>query len=160
MAGSFKMRKDELRSAQWTWAVLTLLSLGGLLFISYTIMEPLLKGATSDINQLFYKIPIIASAVWLAWFCSRQYGFSTRIREDYAYKYAISMAFEGYKNETKDINADLLERLVELTILNAARCPERIFNTRTNHGSPYNEMFESLTKTIFAKNGKEIKEEE
>ena len=149
MAGSFKKRKDELKWAQWIWAGATLFSLVGLLIISYSIMEPLLKNGLSDINQLFFKIPIFASAVWLGWFCSRQYGFNTRIREDYAYKYAISMAFEGYKKETKDINPDLLEKLIELTIFNTARSPERIFNTKTNPGSPYNEMFDTLTRNMF-----------
>ena len=161
MAGSFKKRKDELKWAQWIWAGATLLSLVGLLFISFSIMEPLLKDGLSDINQLFFKIPIFASAVWLGWFCSRQYGFNTRIREDYAYKYAISMAFEGYKKETKDINPDLLEKLIELTIFNTARSPERIFNTKTNPGSPYNEMFDTLTRNMFgAKREKPEKSED
>ena len=158
MAGSFKKRKDELKWAQLTWAILTILSLGGLLVISYFIMKPLLDGTTININHLFYKIPILASGVWLGWFCSKQYGFNTRIREDYAYKYAISMAFEGYKNEAKEINKELLEKLLELTILNAARSPERIYNTRNNPGSPYNEMIDTIACHLFG--GKKENEKE
>ena len=149
MAGSFKKRKDELKWTQLFWAGMTILSLGGLLYVSYLIMQPLIEGEITDLKVLFYKIPIFASAIWLGWFCSKQYGFNTRIREDYAYKYAISMAFEGFKNETKEVNEELLEKLIELTIFNAARSPERIFNTRSNHGSPYNEMLDSVGRHLF-----------
>lgn len=149
MAGSFKKRKDELKWAQWIWACLTILSLFALMAISYWIMKPLVANGAANLNGLFFKIPMFASTVWLGWFCSRQYGFNTRIREDYAYKYAISMAFEGYKNETREINPELLEKLIELTILNAARSPERIFNSKTNHGSPYNEIIDNLIHNFF-----------
>lgn len=150
MAGSFKKRKDELKWAQWIWAILTIMSLITLIGISCWIMKPLISNGDAELNSLFFKIPMFASAVWLGWFCSRQYGFNTRIREDYAYKYAISMAFEGYKNEAKEINPELLEKLIELTILNAARSPERIFNSKTNHGSPYNEILDSVTQNLFS----------
>jgi len=155
MAGSFKKRKDELRWTQTFWSFMTIVALGGLITVSYFIVEPFLKGQDIDINQLFFKIPIFASAVWLGWFCSKQYGYTTRIREDYAYKYAISMAFEGYKNETREVEGDLLDKLMELTIFNVAKNPVGIFNTKNNHGSPYNEMFETVTRHFFKRKDEE-----
>lgn len=149
MAGSFKKRKDELRWTQFIWASLTIISVGGLIWLSYTLVKPLLNGQDLDLNQLYFKIPVIASAVWLGWFCSKQYGFTTRIREDYAYKYAISLAFEGYKNETREIDEDLLQKLVQLTIINISKSPVNIFDTKSNHGSPYNEMLDNIVKRFF-----------
>ena len=149
MAGSFKKRKDELKIAQTLWALSTVLALGGLIAASYYIVKPIIESGTFEINQLLYKIPVFASCVWLGWFCSKQYGFISRIREDYSYKYAISMAFEGYKNETREVESDLLEKLIELTVLNISKNPVANYNTKHNHGSPYNEMFESLTKRFF-----------
>lgn len=149
MAGSFKKRKDELRWTQFTWAFMTIISVGGLIWLSYSIVKPLLDGQEIYLNQLYFKIPVIASAVWLGWFCSKQYGFTTRIREDYAYKYAISLAFEGYKNETREIDGDLLQKLVQLTIFNISKNPVNIFDTKNNHGTPYNEMFDNIVKRFF-----------
>lgn len=149
MAGSFKKRKDELRWTQFTWAFMTIISVGGLIWLSYSIVKPLLDGQEINLNQLYFKIPVIASAVWLGWFCSKQYGFTTRIREDYAYKYAISLAFEGYKNETREIDEDLLQKLVQLTIFNISKSPVSIFDTKSNHGTPYNEMFDNIVKRFF-----------
>lgn len=152
MAGSFKKRKDELKNAQVLWAISTVIALSGLIAASYLIVKPILDSGDFEINQLLYKIPVFASCVWLGWFCSKQYGYISRIREDYSYKYAISMAFEGYKNEARDVDSDLLEKLIELTILNVSKNPVTIYNTKHNHGSPYNEMFENLTKRFFKSN--------
>lgn len=160
MASSFKKRKDELRWTQIFWSGMTIVALCGLIFVSYFIVEPFLKGEPVELNQLFFKIPMFASAVWLGWFCSKQYGYTTRIREDYSYKYAISMAFEGYKNETREVEGDLLDKLMELTILNVSKNPVSIFDTKNNHGSPYNEMFETLSRNIFKQGKKEDLETE
>ena len=56
------------------------------------------------------------------------------------------MAFEGYKQETMDLDEDLLKRLIELTIFNISKSPVSNFDSKSNHGTPYNEMFESLAK--------------
>lgn len=155
MAGSFKKRKDELRWTQFTWAFLTIISVGGLIWLSYSIVKPILDGQVLNLNQLYFKIPVIASAVWLGWFCSKQYGFTTRIREDYSYKYAISLAFEGYKNETREIDEELLQKLVHLTIFNISKSPVSIFDTKSNHGTPYNEMFDNIVKRFFGNKSEE-----
>ncbi len=147
MAGSFKKRKDELTWPLRFWTTATIVALTGLVLISFLILAPLLKGKI-ELNDLYAKIPIFASCVWLGWFCAKQYGFTSRIREDYAYKYAVSMAFEGYKNETREVDDDLLRTLLELTILNVSKNPISIFDTKSNHGSPYNEAFDTLVKNL------------
>jgi hypothetical protein len=37
-------------------------------------------------------------------------------REEYSFKYAISMAFEGYKKESLDVNEELPDNLLRLTL--------------------------------------------
>lgn len=150
MAGSFKKRKDELTWPLRFWTFATVASLIGLIAVTFFILAPLLKSKV-ELNDLYVKIPIFASCVWLGWFCAKQYGFTSRIREDYAYKYAVSMAFEGYKNETREIDEDLLRSLLELTIFNVQKNPISIFDTKSNHGTPYHEAFENFCKS-FKKN--------
>ena len=140
MAGSFKKRKDELKWIQLAWAISTIVSIAGLLWISYSIVEPIIANQDFNINHILFKLPVFASAVWLGWFCAKQYGFTSRIMEDYSFKYAISMAFEGYKQETMDLDEDLLKRLIELTIFNISKSPVSNFDSKSNHGTPYNEM--------------------
>jgi hypothetical protein len=148
MAGAFKKRKDELKIAHTFWTFATLITLFGLLWLSYSIVAPILHDKSVDIISVFKKFPVFVSAVWLGWFCTKQYGFTARIVEDYAYKYAVSMAFEGYKNASREIDEELLKALLELTILNISSNPVNIFNTKSNHGTPYNETIQEIFKKI------------
>ena len=50
------------------------------------------------------------------------------------------MAFEGYKNETREINEDLLEKLLQMTIGNISINPTSIYDSKSNHGSPWHEF--------------------
>jgi predicted nucleic acid-binding Zn-ribbon protein len=154
MAGSFKKRKDELKWSMFFWQFLTIITLTGLIYLSFVLIKPLI--ADPNWEEIVVKLPIIASCVWLCWFSSKQYGFTARIREDYAYKYAVSMAFEGYKNAAREINDDLLKKLLELTVMNISKNPISIFNTKNNHGSPINEIIDTALEKV---NIKDIKKE-
>ncbi|AGA77651.1 coiled-coil domain-containing protein [Echinicola vietnamensis] len=160
MAGSFKKRKDELRLPLIFWQYFTILTLGLLIYLSFVLIKPLISDPNWE--EIIIKLPILASCVWLCWFSAKQYGFTTRIREDYAYKYAVSMAFEGYKNAAREINKDLLEQLLSLTVLNISKNPISIFETKNNHGSPINEIIDSTLKriNIIGTNGKSEIEKE
>lgn len=147
MAGSFKKRKDELG---WTAAFWIFATISSIIALAYALTE-FKTGKTYSLNQFLTRLPIAAPFIWLGWFCSKQYGFTSRIREDYSYKYAISMAFEKYKNETKEIDEKLLNQLLELTVVNVSSSPLYLYDTKSNHGTPFHEFFESLFKRITGK---------
>ncbi len=46
-------------------------------------------------RSLVMRLPIVIPLVWLAIYAGRNYMMSLRLEEDYAYKKAISRAFEG-----------------------------------------------------------------
>jgi len=109
LAGSFFTRKKELSRALFFWGLGVFLSIGALAVASFILVGPIIKNPDSfNTVAYFTRFPILGALVWLGWFCAKQYGFTTRIREEYAFKYAISMAFEGYKKEAIDVNAELL----------------------------------------------------
>ena len=56
------------------------------------------------------------------------------------------MAFEGYKNATKEINEEMLESLLSLTLQNISSNPLTIYETGNNHGTPINEILSNWTK--------------
>lgn len=145
MAASFKKRKDELSNPYWAWGIATVVTICVLIYSSYSVFT-ILKDKPFSYDYLLVRIPIFASFVWLGWFCAKQFGFVSRIREDYSYKYAVSMAFEGYKNATKEINKEMLEHLLSLTLQNISSNPLNIFESGTNHGTPLNEIISSWSK--------------
>jgi uncharacterized protein YaaW (UPF0174 family) len=54
------------------------------------------------------------------------------------------MAFEGYKNETREINEELLAKLLEVTVANISSNPIILYNSKSNHGSPWHELTDGL----------------
>lgn len=150
MAGSFKKRKDELKFSLIMWGIATIVSIVLLIFISYHVLLEI-KKEDLELTRVIVRLPIFASCVWLGWFCAKQYGFTSRIMEDYSYKYAVSMAFEGYRKATKEIDTDLQLKLLEMTILNISNSPLNIYETSNNHGTPIHEIFKDLPKKIRAK---------
>ena len=153
MAASFKKRKDELSNPYWAWGVATVVTICILIGTSYSVFT-ILKDKPFSYEYLLVRIPIFASFVWLGWFCAKQFGFVSRIREDYSYKYAVSMAFEGYKNATKEINEEMLESLLTLTLQNISSNPLTIYETVNNHGTPINEILSNWTRKGKEKNKK------
>ena len=144
MAGAFQKRKQELKWTSIIWGFLSVVSIGALVFISYLFALAVFDSNSSDIIKHLFKIPSILAGIWLCWFCAKQFGYTIRIREDYSYKYAISMAFEGYKNETREINEELLGKLLEVTVANISTNPIILYNSKSNHGSPWHEITDGI----------------
>jgi hypothetical protein len=144
MAGAFQKRKQELKWTSIIWGFLSVISMGALVCISYLFALAVFDSNSSDILRHLFKIPSILAGIWLCWFCAKQFGYTIRIREDYSYKYAISMAFEGYKNETREINEELLEKLLEVTVANISTNPIILYNSKSNHGSPWHEITDGI----------------
>jgi hypothetical protein len=144
MAGAFLKRKQELKWTAVLWASLSVVAMGILIFISYKFAVDVFNSDGFVFMEQLFKIPAVVAGVWLCWFCAKQFGYTIRIREDYSYKYAISMAFEGYKNETREINKELLEKLLEVTVANISSNPIILYNSKSNHGSPWHELTDGI----------------
>ncbi len=54
--------------------------------------------------EFLNHLPLLGPFIWLGWFSAVQYGYVSRVREDYAFKFAASMAFEGYKKEAREVD--------------------------------------------------------
>jgi hypothetical protein len=140
MAGSFRMRKMELVKPMIIWGTTFFLGVLALSLLAFYKILPLLEQHQFDWYSLIGRLPILAPALWLSWFSVKQYGFIARLWEDYSFKYASAMAFEGYKREAADVNPEMLKLLMEISIINFSNNPLRVYDSKTNHGSPLNEL--------------------
>lgn len=141
LAGAFKTRRDELNTPIGWWIGLFIASIITLIVFSFITVSK--SGPELDWHYLLYRIPLSAPIIWLAWFSARQYGFKTRIQEDYSFKVASAMSFHGYKNEIQE-NSVLTEKLQSIAIENFGNNPLRIYNDNNNHGSPIQELLNKL----------------
>ena len=149
LAGSFYTRKRELGKSLILWGIGTIGSIISLMIISYLLVMPIIENPELfDVYAYLVRLPIFGALIWLGWFCTKQFGYTSRIREEYSFKYAIAMAFEGYKKESLEVNKELLEDLLKLTLNSVATSPVSYFETKNNPGSPANEIAAEVVKKL------------
>ncbi len=149
MAGSFKSRKEELNTPIKVWGIVFVCAILAIFFTGYHFITPALI-STIEVNYLEVAIKtiLVSPFIWLAWMSVKQYGYLSRIREDYAYKYASAMAFEGYKKHAVQIDEKLLKQLIQVSIDNLSQNPIRLFSAKDNHGSPANELMRDVINVL------------
>ncbi|MBZ0112184.1 MAG: hypothetical protein K8J08_06980 [Thermoanaerobaculia bacterium] len=136
MAASFRERKRELGIQLVVWQCVFIGATACIASLSGWLLVPGLESTALDWTWIWSRVAIIAPIVWLAWFAARQYGSTARIREDYAFKYAAAMAFEGHKKAIREVDPDLESRLLELSLSNMAQNPIRLYSMRQESATP------------------------
>lgn len=144
MAASFRERKRELKNPMQYWLLLFALSIVGIVVLGLVYFAPILE--TGKFEQLPFRLALVSPLIWLGWFSAKHYGYTARLREDYAFKEASAMSFEGYKREASESNAEMQEKLLELAINNFSDNPIRIYKGHENHASPLHEMLDKSLK--------------
>lgn len=145
MAASFTERRRQLLWPLGVWVFVFVCAIGGLSYMGLHYIEPVISSA--DWIQLPSRLALTAPLVWLGWFAAKQYGYTTRLREDYSYKEASAKSFEGYKREAGQVDQEMLKRLMETAIQNLGQNPVRIYNGHENHASPAHELLEKALKS-------------
>lgn len=144
MAASFRERKQELKNPMQYWLLLFALSIVGIVVLGVVYFAPILE--TGKFEQLPFRLALVSPLIWLGWFSAKHYGYTARLREDYAFKEASAMSFEGYKREASVSSAEMQEKLLELAINNFSDNPIRIYKGHENHASPLHEMLDKSLK--------------
>jgi hypothetical protein len=145
LAASFTNRRLWLIAPLVGWLTVFGFSIYGLWYIGDQHIVPILNENKSVLWELLpLRLALTAPLIWLGWFSARQYGFTSRLREDYAYKEASSKSFEGFKREAKELDEEMLKKLLDQAIKNLGDNPIRIFDGKNNHTSPTQEFVEAL----------------
>jgi hypothetical protein len=117
-----------------------------------------LTGKTVDptwnetLHGMVMRLPILIPLVWLAIYAGRNHMLSVRLEEDYAYKEAISIAFEGYKREMQGIAAGNstdsapINKLCVNILTAIAERPGRIYDHHNKDITVANEVTEIMAK--------------
>lgn len=159
MAGSFKTRKEELDKPIKTSGIIMTCALVAIGIISFALLYA--SGLTKDIfnwSAFLTKLPVIAPLIWIAWANNKKHDYLMRIREDYAFKYASAMAFEGYRKQVQDTDPALELRLLQLAVENMGQNPIRLFDKKIQT-TPFNELlsnaseaFEKISRSVKSSN--------
>jgi hypothetical protein len=143
LASSFNAQKERFALPQKRWLRTFIWCIGGLVLVALpsflaALGVPILGHSADSTSSevwrgLLMRMPIVIPLVWLAIYAGRNYMLSLRMEEEYAYKEAVSTAFEGYKREMTSIeagdpaNPSPLTRLSANVLAAIAERPGRIY---------------------------------
>jgi len=156
LAHSFNLRGGTFTGPQKRWLNIFVFCLMGLVLVAAPSFYLAVFGDAKAMDWeeilrgVVMRLPIVVPFVWLAIYAGRNYMLSLRLEEDYAYKEAISRAFEGYKREMDKIEAGDAENPTPLTklclnVLTAmAERPGRIYESKQKDLTLMNEAAELL----------------
>lgn len=140
MAGSFKEQMEGLEKPLKDTERNKIIALSAMFITLIGIFTNCFGFLTfSSNNELFSwatKIAIISPLVWIAWIETKKYNILSRIKEDYAYKYASAVAFEGYNRKAGEVSEEMQRKLLDIAINNLGYNPVRLFDSSNIHGSP------------------------
>lgn len=143
LAGAFDAQAQKINSERKIWVGLFLAAIAWLLGVGWYLTKDLDPKAIFDYHNLFRALPFVAPAIWLGWLSARQAGLLARIHQDYAYKAATAVAFEGYKKEAATDEA-LSRQLLETTIRNFGENPIRIYSKSDDHVMPIEQLIATV----------------
>lgn len=105
LATAFREQQGRFVWPQRGWLATFIVAIVALLFFSLLGL-PSADGTWDQMGKhLLNRLPLIGPLVWLAVYAGRHYGLALRLQEEYAYKEAVSAAFEGYKREMSTVAA-------------------------------------------------------
>jgi hypothetical protein len=152
LASSFNAQKTRFSRPQLWWigtfagCILLLFLVALPSFYSAVWGDPTKHTWEMILRGLVMRLPIVIPLIWLAIYAGRNYMLSIRLEEDYAYKEAISRAFEGYKREMGGIplgdgaNKTPLNTLCENVLKALSERPGRIYDGKVQDVTPLAEI--------------------
>lgn len=145
LAKAFENRQEKLSRAGTFWVgglVLALLSALAIGAYRVSALQTVLNNdSPSHIVWMNVILTVfgIGGPVWFAWLSTKQISVSFRLAEDYAFKAAVSKAYEGYRSEAISIDPALQERLFSSALDRFEESPIRLMEKET-HSSPLQEV--------------------
>ena len=152
LASAFRNQKGRFSKPQRNWLFTFVAAIVCILAAGVIGLPGIWPGAgtsggqdswDSILRHLVTRLPLVAPLVWLATYAGHHYTLALRVEEEYAFKEAMSTAFEGYKREMAGISNSgdgALSPIVALceNVLRAlAQRPGRIYEGRHEDITPF-----------------------
>lgn len=147
LADAFRLRADALGTSRKKYEQ------GFALTVLIAVLITVVRAASFDPNAgwpaLVVYLPAAGALVWLAWHFSRRANVISRVLEDYEYKKASALTFEGYKREVGDTDERLKTKLVRSAIDAFGANPTRLMpSSRNEHTSPIESGMDGLGRVV------------
>lgn len=125
---AFDRPRWGLSFASWVWVGLLLLSVGGTIWYSIWFVSQLDELGKANVHPalVYARLVIVAPLAFLVVFTAKQYSRERRAKEEYAFKAAVSVSLESYRDLIARMKAQghdtiFVERLVAEIFDNPAK---------------------------------------
>ena len=149
LASAFIDRSKELSNSirYWTGSLIVALAAGSYLGTSQlSILSDLFRDNANNTSAIALNIAVtilsVGAPVWFAWLATKQIGQRFRLSEDYAFKAAVSSAYEGFRREAARFDEDMEAKLLMSALTRLDELPLRLVEIES-HGSPWHELASS-----------------
>ena len=149
LAAAFNDRSIALSRSMWIWVVglIAALITGGIFGSAqlHTLSEILkIQNVSTPVIALNFLLSVLSvgAPVWFAWLSTKQIGQRFRLAEDYAFKTAVSRAYEGFRLETARFDKEMEAKLLTSALARLDEQPLRFVET-ASHGSPWQDFASS-----------------
>jgi hypothetical protein len=152
LASAFRNQKGRFLKPQRNWLITFVVAIFCILLAGVVGLPGIWPWAVASEGQnswdsillhLVTRLPIVAPLVWLATYAGHHYTLALRVEEEYAFKEAMSTAFEGYKREMVGISSGSdgvlspIGALCENVLRALAQRPGRIYEGRHENITPF-----------------------
>ncbi len=145
LAKSFETRQESLAVAGKFWvgglvgALVAAIAIGA--WRVWTLQNLLTNESSPQIVWMNVILTLfgIGGPIWFAWLSTKQISVNFKLAEDYAFKAAVSKAYEGYRSEAISIDPALQERLFASALDRFEESPIRLMEKEA-HSSPLQEL--------------------
>lgn len=154
LASAFHSQKARFSKPQPYWLGLFVVAIAGLLYAAGMGLPSAGDSWDAILRHFVNRLPVVAPLVWLAIYAGHHYSMALRMEEDYAFKEAVSTAFEGYKREmlaipaTPGSDVSPLVRLCESVLGALAERPGRIYDGKTEVITPLTPAFTAIRDSL------------
>lgn len=145
LAAAFELRQTNLSRVAIGWVIGLVGALVAAFFIGSDRVTALQAVITNDSQPHIVTMNVvlaifgIGGPVWFAWVSTKQISTTLKLAEDYAFKAAVSKAYEGYRTEAIEIDPLLKARLFSSALDRLEEAPIRLMEKEI-HGSPLQEL--------------------
>lgn len=161
LASAFRNQKSRFTWPQYSWLAtfliaIVMLLLAGLIGLPGFWPSDAGNQPTWDAiwRHFVARLPLVIPLVWLAIYAGRHYSLALRVQEEYAFKEALSTAFEGYKREMAGISSSSdgaptpLINLCENVLRLLAERPGRIYEGKHEDITPFTPLLTQLKEVV------------
>jgi len=158
LSDSFAAKAKELAWERRWWIAAFLSSIAWLGLVAAHFAGLLGVGGTPTVAtsppapfwiDLVKALPLAAPAIWLGWLAAKHVGLTARVRQDYNYKVAMSLALQGFKKEAQATGDEAMaKQLMEIAIRNFGENPVRIYEGKAEDGHPAERITDLAKKVV------------